>query len=119
MDCAFLITQSILHYQLKHKPQIIILFDSDKAGRESAPELRDDLMQIKCPCVVRFLSEPKKDYTPTEGISGSIVLVENKIDANDILQKYGVEVLCATLQNILNNSLAELDAVETELTKKR
>ena len=38
--------------QLKHKPQIIILFDPDKAGRESAPELRDALLQIKCPCVV-------------------------------------------------------------------
>ena len=104
--------------KLKHKPQIIILFDSDKAGRESAPELRDDLLQIKCTCVVRFLSEPKKDYAPTEGISGSMILVENKIDANDILQKHGVDVLRAILQNILNNSLAELDAVEAELAKK-
>ena len=94
--------------KLKHKPQIIILFDSDKTGRESVPELRDDLMQIKCPCVVRFFSESKKDYSPTEGISGNMVLVENKIDANDILQKHGVEVLCTILQNILNNSLAEL-----------
>ena len=65
-------------------------------------------MQIKCPCVVRFFSESKKDYSPTEGISGNMVLVENKIDANDILQKHGVEVLCTILQNILNNSLAEL-----------
>ena len=104
--------------KLKHKPQIIILFDSDKAGRESAPELREDLLQIKCPCVVRFLSEPKKDYTPTEGISGNMVLVENKIDANDILQKHGVDVLRTILQNILNNSLAELNAIEAELAKK-
>ena len=104
--------------KLKHKPQIIILFDSDKAGRESAPELRDDLLQIKCPCVIRFLAEPKKDYASTEGISGSMILVENKIDANDILQKHGVGVLRTILQNILNNSLAELNAVETELAKK-
>ncbi|MBQ6296654.1 MAG: toprim domain-containing protein [Selenomonadaceae bacterium] len=104
--------------KLKNKPQIIILFDSDKAGRESAPELRDNLLQIKCPCVVRFLSEPKKDYTPTEGISGNMVLVENKIDANEILQKQGINVLRAILQNILNNSLAELNAVEAEIAKK-
>lgn len=104
--------------KLKHKPQIIILFDSDKAGRESAPELREELLQIKCPCVVRFLSEQKKDYATTEPISGSMVLVENKLDANDILQKQGVDVLRAILQNILNNSLAELNAVENELAKK-
>lgn len=59
--------------KLKHKPQIIILFDSDKTGRESVPELRDDLMQIKCPCVVRFFSESKKDYSPTEGITISTI----------------------------------------------
>ena len=47
-----------------------------------------------------------------------MILVENKLDANDILQKQGVDVLRAILQNILNNSLAELNAVETELAKK-
>ena len=88
--------------QLKHKPQIIILFDPDKAGRESAPELRDALLQIKCPCVVRFLSRES----------------DSKLDANDILQNQGVDVLRGILQDILDLSLAELNAVEAELSKK-
>ena len=103
---------------LKVKPQIIILFDPDKAGSNAAASLRDELIRIKCPCAVRFLSNPKKDFTPTESISGNMVLVENKVDANDILQKQGVNVLRGILQDILNSSLAELNAVEIELTKK-
>ena len=107
--------------QLNTKPQIIILFDSDKAGRESAPELRDNLLQIKCPCVVRFLSKPKSDVAnhDLDCASGSAIMTSNnKIDANDILQKHGVDVLRGILQDILNLSLAELNAVEAELNKK-
>ena len=99
-------------------PQVIILFDPDDAGNKAAKSLREELLQIKCPCVSRFLSNPKKDFTPTEGISGNMVLVENKIDANYILQKFGVEVLRGILQDILDNSLSELNAVEAELNKK-
>ena len=100
-------------------PQIIILFDPDNAGRESAPIVREDLLNIKCPCVVRFLTEPPKDSTPCEGISGNMVVVENKpMDANDVLQKFGVDVLRIMLQEILDDSLAELNAVEAELAKK-
>ena len=86
---------------LNPKPQIIILFDPDKAGRESAPDLRADLLNIKCPCVERYLSA---DVC--------------KLDANDILQKQGVDVLRIMLQEILDDSIAEFDAVETELAKK-
>lgn len=86
---------------LNPKPQIIILFDPDKAGRDSAPELRADLLQIKCPCVERYLSA---DVC--------------KLDANDILQKQGVDVLRIMLQEIVDDSLAELNAVEAELAKK-
>ena len=101
-------------------PQIIILFDPDDAGNKAAKTLHEELLQIKCPSVVRFLSKPTS-YIANHDLacaSGSAVLSNNKIDANDILQKFGVDVLRGILQDILNNSLAELNAVEAELGKK-
>ena len=86
---------------LKVKPQLIILFDPDKAGRDSAPELREDLLKIKCPCTVRFLSRHNCD-----------------LDANDILEKQGVDVLRSMLQGIMSDSMPELNVIETELNKK-
>ena len=102
-------------------PQIIILFDPDDAGTKAAKTLLEELLQIKCPSVVRFLSKPTRDFTNHDlaCASGSAVMSsDNKIDANDILQKFGVEVLRGILQDILDNSLAELNAVEAELGKK-
>lgn len=105
---------------IKHCPQIIILFDNDNAGRESAPELREDLLTAKCPCVVHWLSKPQdKSDVNIDCMSGSAVMTTpEKIDANQILQKYGVDVLRGILQDIIDNSLAELNAVESELGKK-
>lgn len=106
---------------LMPKPQVIILFDNDKAGRDSATALREDLLAIKCPCVVRFISKERRPISPDDlnCASGSAVLANtDKIDANDILQKQGVDVLCALLQDILDNSFSELNSVETELAKK-
>ena len=107
---------------IKHCPQIIILFDNDKAGRESAPELREELLAVKCPCVVRWLSKPQDEFyinNELDCISGSAVMTTpEKIDANQLLQKYGVDVLHGILQDILDNSIAELNAVESELGKK-
>lgn len=87
--------------ELKDKPQLIILFDPDKAGRDSAPELREDLLNIKCPCTARFLSRYNCD-----------------LDANEILVKQGPDVLRAMLQGIINDSLSELNIIETELNRK-
>ena len=106
---------------LTPKPQVIILFDNDKAGRDSATALREDLLAIKCPCVVRFISKELRAISPDDlnCASGSAVLANtDKIDANEILQKHGVDVLRGILQDILDNSLAELNAVESELVKK-
>ena len=106
---------------LNSKSQIIILFDSDKAGRDAAFSLREDLLAIKCPCVVRFLSKPSKEISIEDFncASGSAVLTTpDKIDANSILQKQGVDVLRSFLQEILDDSLSELNAVENSLTKR-
>ena len=86
---------------LKVKPQLIILFDADKAGRESAPELHNELLRIKCPCVIRFLASQTSN-----------------LDANEILETQGVEILRARLQGLVNESVAELSAVEAELCRK-
>ena len=83
------------------KPQIIILLDADKSGRESAPEIFDALIDVGCPCVIRFLTAD-----------------ESKIDCNQILAEQGLDALRGILQDIYDNSLAELDAVARELAKE-
>ena len=102
-------------------PQIIILFDSDDAGTKAAKSLHEELLQIKCPSVVRFLSKPTGDianYDLACASDSAVMSSDNKIDANNILQKFGVEVLRGILQDILDNSLSELNAIEAELGKK-
>ena len=107
--------------KLMPKPHVIILFDNDKAGQESATALREDLLAIKCPCAVRFISKELRAISPDDlnCASGSAVLTNtDKIDANEILQKHGVNVLRGILQDILDNALAELNSVEAFLAKK-
>ena len=84
------------------KPQIIILLDADKSGRETAPELFDALIDVGCPCVVRFITAD-----------------ESKLDCNQILQEQGLDALQDRLQSIVDDSLAELDAVTRELEKEK
>lgn len=83
------------------KPKVIILLDSDEQGRSAAPKLYDELINVGCPCVVRFL---------TDEVS--------KIDANAILTTSGVDALGERLQEIYDGALAELDAVATELMSR-
>lgn len=85
---------------LKKKPQVIILLDSDKAGRNAAPKLYDDLLNVGCPCCVRFLADD-----------------ESKIDCNEILTTQGEDNLRGLLEEIFDGSLAELSAVEEEFAK--
>ena len=85
----------------KKMPRVIILFDADEQGRKAAPKLYDALINIGVPCVVRFLFD---DVTKT--------------DANDILTTQGVDALRGRLQDILDSSLAELDAAAQILAEK-
>ncbi|MBR4903687.1 MAG: hypothetical protein IKZ53_03375 [Selenomonadaceae bacterium] len=101
---------------LNPKPQIIILLDPD--AEKEANQLRADLLSVKCPCVVRFLSKPTQKINYDDCDSGSAVIFTEKIDANSILQNQGADVLRIMLQDILDDSLAELNAVEAELMKK-
>lgn len=102
-------------------PQIIILFDSDDAGIKAAKSLNEEILQIKCPSVVRFLSKPT-NYIANHDLacaSGSAVMSSNnKIDANLILQNFGVEVLRGILQDILDNSSLNLTPLKLSLARK-
>lgn len=89
--------------KMDKKPQIIILLDSDDAGRKNAPILHNELLNnVDCPCVVRFLTDDN-----------------SKIDANEILTTKGKDALSDKLQSIVDDSLSELAAVEAELLAKK
>ena len=79
------------------KPRIIILFDGDEPGRDYAPKAFDALIDAGCPAVIRFL---------TDDVS--------KLDCNEILTTQGKDVLQDRLQDIVDDSLAELDAIAHE-----
>lgn len=86
----------------KNKPMIIVLFDGDEPGRDYAPKAFDALIDVGCPAVIRFL---------TDDVS--------KLDANEILTTSGVDALQDRLQDIIDDSRAELDAVARELSREQ
>lgn len=84
---------------MERKPKIILLLDSDEdAGRKSAPTIHKELIEVGCPCVVRFLADS-----------------DSKIDCNEILQTQGLDVLRGILQKLVDDSATELAAVEEEI----
>lgn len=84
---------------MERKPKIILLLDSDEdAGRKSAPTIHKELIEVGCPCVVRFLADS-----------------DSKIDCNEILQTQGLDALRSILQKLVDDSLNELAAVEEEI----
>lgn len=86
--------------KMPKKPCVIILLDSDEQGRKAAPKLHDSLLDVGCPCCVRFLFDET-----------------TKTDANDILVAEGVNHLRGRLELIFDGARAELDAVSIELEK--
>ena len=83
---------------LEHKPQILILFDPDKTGRDIAPKLQRALTKIGCVSAVRFLADS-----------------ECKLDANQILVDNGVDVLRGTVQKIVADVQDEFNAFEEKI----
>ncbi|MBR3747530.1 MAG: toprim domain-containing protein [Selenomonadaceae bacterium] len=83
-------------------PLVIVLMDSDEAGRKAAPTLYDELISIGVTCCVRFLFD---DVTKT--------------DANDILVANGVDNLRERLESIVDSARAELDACTSELERRK
>lgn len=84
------------------KPRIVVLLDSDNAGRKAAPILVDDLLTVGCPAVARFLSEE-----------------ESRVDCNQILDERGVDSLREILAEIYNNAESELAAVAQLIEERK
>ena len=87
---------------MKNKPQIIILLDSDKTGRDNAPKLCEELIGDLSPAVVRYLDDG-----------------DSKIDCNDILVNDGVDALRSRLADIVDDSIAELAAIQADFDEKK
>lgn len=95
-----LLVDAIKPMALEDKPRVIILLDSDKQGRESAPKLKADLLNVGCLSVVEFLSD-----------------TESKIDCNEILTTQGLDNLREQLQKIYNDAQDKFDALEKEIAE--
>lgn len=76
------------------KPHILILFDSDEAGRKNASNLREDLLKVGVPAVCKFLSNEN-----------------SKVDANDILQEQGGDKLNDLISAFVESSKEEFSAI--------
>lgn len=87
--------------KLKIKPQILILFDNDDAGKTNAPKRADELIKRGYPAVFDFISD-------------SLV----KIDANNILICDGAEKLAETIQNLIQKRRADLDKLATQIEEE-
>lgn len=87
---------------MKNKPQIIILLDSDATGRENAPKLLEELIGLNCAAVVRYLSDD-----------------DSKIDCNNILAADGVDALRNRLAGIIDDSISELAALKADFDEKK
>lgn len=85
----------------KKLPTVIIMMDSDEQGRDAAPKLYDALIDIGCVCCVRYLFDEV-----------------TKRDFNDILVDEGKDNLRGILQNIVEDSLSELDATAQVLAER-
>ena len=91
--------------QAESKPQFLILFDSDEAGRTNSQKLYNELLSAQFPVVRGFLSEEV-----------------SKIDANDILREQGQDKLAELIDSIFNTAQESLkklaDNIEEESARK-
>jgi len=85
---------------IKVKPRIAILLDSDETGRKFAPILRDELLRKNCLVAVNFLSD---DFS--------------KIDANDILTTEGLDALRSRLDKIAVDAKKQFATIERNRIK--
>ena len=111
--------------KMERKPRIIILLDNDDTGRNAAKRLYEELIGICCPACVRYLSdddskaETKIDEDDLECISGAATFSKpDKVDANSILEKEGVDALRGRLDVIYNDALAEFVAIEEVISDR-
>ena len=96
-------------------PMILVMFDNDDTGKRDSAALVGDLLAMRVPAVAVFLDKnppPKNDGA----LSGA--MISEKIDANDILQQDGVEVLRGCVQILIDGSMPELAALAAKFGEK-
>ena len=91
-----------------HGKRFVIMLDADKAGKESAEDLRDTLIRERVPACIRYLY----DYLNPELTKGSQAV---KIDANEILTAHGESRLQAALNRAMATVKADLDRVAAQI----
>jgi len=112
--------------KMERKPRIIILLDNDDTGRNAAKRLYKELIGICCPACVRYLSDDDskadtKIYEDDlECISGAATFSKpDKVDANSILEKEGVDALRSRLDLIFNDALAEFEVIKGVIAERK
>lgn len=80
------------------KPQFLILFDSDKAGKTAAPKFQSDLVAAQFPAVYDFLFAE-----------------DTKRDFNDILREEGEVKLFEMVQNLIDKATPKLAEITAEM----
>lgn len=80
------------------KPRVLILPDNDSAGRDNVQKLCDKLVDNYFPTTFKFLAEGTE-----------------KLDANDILQKYGDSKLAEIINKIINDSEDDFTKIEKQI----
>ena len=84
---------------LETKPQILILLDPDKTGREHAPKLQRALKKVGCISVIRFLSDD----------------LNSKLDPNQILVEQGKEKLHEIIDKLIADAQTEFTTLEKKI----
>lgn len=84
---------------MERKPKILILLDSDDAGRKHAPILKKALKKIGCTSATRFLSSD----------------ADSKLDANQILVEQGKDALKEIIGNLIEDAQNDFNAFEKKI----
>ena len=96
-----------LRGDLKGK-RFVILLDADAPGKKAAKKFRDALLRERVPAITRYLYDylPLEDKKPPQAIH---------VDANELLQYHGAEILKAILDKTLATVNAELDKIAAKI----
>ena len=101
----------------ERSPKIVILFDKDehtktKSGQKGAAELLKELSEIGIVATVKyfddFMTEEQKKLVEDNG---------GKIDANEILQKFGAQALKVLTEKIISSARADFPAIEERINQ--
>ncbi len=95
------VTWAMATFTAEHKPKFLILFDPDDTGRRMSHELRDALIENKFPACCKYFSDDNC-----------------KLDANEILQQQGDEVLAEYVEKFISDAQDEFKKISAEIQQR-